>query len=192
MLRSFLPMTAMLAGSLVLGCGDQPAEPASALQPSLRTEHFTHFNAFQMGGDPSNPLALQAGFDAGTTAEDVCEDPFGHGQTGEGPIIFTPHEGFHTHTSDRDANLVVYAYGEGPVSQQCQLVGAPVVATGTGKFTYKESFSGRGAYVVHITVQGTVDLVDGGQARLWANARVTILPDGSLLLDEERVRLTPL
>ena len=54
------------------------------------------------------------------------------------------------------------------------------MATGTGKVTYKESFSGRGAHVAHITVQGTVDQVDGGQDRLWANARVTILPDGSL------------
>ena len=29
----------------------------------------------------------------------------------------------------------------------------------------EESFSGHGAYVIHVTVQGTVDLVDGGQAR---------------------------
>lgn len=32
----------------------------------------------------------------------------------------------------------------------------------------------------------------GGQARVLATAQVTILPDGTLLFDEERVRLTPL
>ena len=187
-----LHLTPTLVGTaLLLACIEQ-STPTDSDVPSFRTEHLVHMNAFQMGGYPSNPLALQVGFEAGTTAEDVCEDPFGHGNTGEGPLIVTPHGGFHTHTSDRDANLVVYEFAGGPVTQPCQLVGAPVVATGTGKFTYKESFSGRGAYVIHITVQGTVDLVDGGQARLWANARVTILPDGSLLLDEERVRLTPL
>ena len=183
-----------LAGALLLGCHDQPrlTAPDESPGPSLRAEHFVHLNNFLMGGDPSNPLALQAGFDPGMTAEQVCEDPFGHGVTGEGPIVFTPPGGIHTHTSDRDASLVVYQFGGGPVSDPCQLVGAPVVATGTGKFTYKESISGRGAHVVHITVQGTVDLVAGGQARLWAGARVTILPDGSLRRDDERVRLTPL
>lgn len=184
----------VLMGALSLGCDSQSrlTAPVESSGPSLRAEHFIHFNNFLMGGDPSNPLALQAGFDPGTTAEEVCDDPGGHGVTGEGPIVFTPHGGFHTHTSDRDASLVVYQFGGGPVTGPCQLVGAPVVATGTGKFTYKEGFSGRGAYVVHITVQGTVDLVTGGQARLWAGARVTIRPDGSLVRDDERVRLTPL
>lgn len=39
---------------------------------------------------------------------------------------------------------------------------------------------------------GIVDLLDGGQARVLGTARVTVLPDGTLLLDEERVKLTPL
>jgi hypothetical protein len=41
-------------------------------------------------------------------------------------------------------------------------------------------------------VQGIVDLVSGGQARVLGTARVTVLPDGTLLFDEERVTLTPI
>jgi hypothetical protein len=35
-------------------------------------------------------------------------------------------------------------------------------------------------------------LVRGGQARVHATAQVTVLPDGTVLFNEERVRLTPL
>jgi hypothetical protein len=111
--------------------------------------------------------------------------------TGEGHALFTPPGGGIFHASDRDANLVVYEFAGGPVTGPCDLVGAPVVGTGTGKFTYHVSDTGPGAVTIHITVQGTVNLVSGG-ARVWATARVTVLPDGTLLFDEERVRLTPL
>ena len=52
--------------------------------------------------------------------------------------------------------------------------------------------SGPGAVTNHVTAQGTIDLVSGGQARVLGTGRVTILPDGTLLFDEERVSLTPL
>jgi hypothetical protein len=41
-------------------------------------------------------------------------------------------------------------------------------------------------------VHGIITLVSGGQARVLATAEVTVLPDGAVLFDEERVRLTPL
>ena len=194
MLRSLPIPTAMLASALVLGCDDpsRMTAPAESPAPSLRAERFPFIVGFQLGGDPSNPLALQAGFDAGTTAEDICADPEGQGVTGEGYILFTPRGGVIINASDRDADLVVYEFSGGPVTGPCQLVGAPVVGTGTGKFTYHVSDTGPGAVTIHVTVQGTIDLVGGGQARLWATARVVILPDDSLLFDEERVRLTPL
>jgi hypothetical protein len=67
-----------------------------------------------------------------------------------------------------------------------------VLGTGTGNFTYQLLGTGRGSFVAHIVVHGVVDLVSGGQARLFASARVRVLPSGRLLFDEERVRLTPL
>jgi hypothetical protein len=84
------------------------------------------------------------------------------------------------------------AYGEGPVSGPCDLVGAPVLGIGTGKFTFPFHFTPGGAIVAHVTVQGMVELVSGGQARVFGTARVLILPDGTFKFDEERVRLKPM
>jgi hypothetical protein len=92
----------------------------------------------------------------------------------------------------RDANLVVYQYGGGLLTDICQLVGSAVVGTGTGRFTQLLEFADPlGATAVHVTVRGTIDLVAGGQARVFGTERVTILPDGTLLFDEVRIRLTP-
>jgi hypothetical protein len=190
------PVATALAAALLLGCDDRspvtaPAAPSESPTPSFRAERLPFIAGLQLGGDPDNPLALQAGYDPGTTAEDICADPTA-GVTGEGAILFTPSGGIHINVADRDANLVVYQFAGGPVTEPCQLVGAPVVGTGTGKFTYHVSDTGPGALTAHVTVQGTIDLVGGGRARLLGTARVVVLPDGSVRFDEERVRLTPL
>jgi hypothetical protein len=88
--------------------------------------------------------------------------------------------------------LVVYGFGEGIVTDVCQLVGASVLGTGSGEYSTQLNVSGRGATILHITVHGIITLVSGGQARVLATAEVTVLPDGAVLFDEERVRLTPL
>ncbi len=49
-----------------------------------------------------------------------------------------------------------------------------------------------GVVVNQGTVDGIVQLVSGGQARLFASLRFTVRPDGTLLFDVELVRLTPL
>jgi len=84
----------------------------------------------------------------------------------------------------------VFEFGGG--TDPCAIAGAPLIATGTGKFTYNVIATGPAAVVLHATVQGIVDLVSGGQARVFETARVVIQPDGTLLFDEERVRLTPI
>jgi hypothetical protein len=92
-----------------------------------------------------------------------------------------------------DVYLVVYDFGGGIVSNICQLVGAPVLGTGTADYTFEAVVTGQGAdFVIHITLHGVIDLVSGGQARIQATAQAVVLPDGTLLFDEERVRLTPL
>ena len=193
--RSLLVPMAMLAGALIIGCGDSPrvTDPTDSPGPSLRAQKFINISAFAMGGDPSNPIAMMVGFDAGTTPEDVCADPTGHGNNLLGQVIITPQGGFLLHVSGHDINLVVLEFGDGPVTGQCDLVGAPIIASGTGKAT-SETLAARpgAALVAHVTVQGIVNLNAGGQARVLGTARVTLLPDGTLLFDEERVRLTPL
>jgi hypothetical protein len=184
---------AVLAGAFVLGCGDSPrmTGPADPTAPSPRVERFGHSDAFVFGGDPTNPLALQIGFDAGVTVEDICTGSPGL-PNGLGQLILTPPGGALLHGSGQDVNLVVYEFGGGPVTDPCQVVGAPVVGSGTGDFTYNILTLSNGAFVAHITAHGIVDLVSGGQARLFATVRVTVRPDGTLLFDEEQVRLTPL
>jgi hypothetical protein len=197
MRRSFLLSTAALAGALALGCADQQSPMAPAADPSSPSvvERLPAFAALQMGGDPSNPLALQAGYLPGVTAEDICADPSARVDTEaqKGQDVFTPSGGLHEHVSGRDVHLVLYQFGGGPVTTQCQLVGAPVLGTGTGNFTWNVNVGGPGGpVVIHLTIHGTIDLVGGGQARVLGTARVLILPDGTLFFDEERVRLTPL
>jgi hypothetical protein len=109
-----------------------------------------------------------------------------------GQGIVTPPGGFVFNVKARDVSLVVYEFGDGIVSNICQLVGATVLGTGSANYSSEGAITGQGAIVFHITLQGVIDLVSGGQARVNATARVTILPDGTLLFDEERVRLTPL
>lgn len=186
-----------LAGALALGCADQQAPTAPAGNPpapTFRAERFPTFAGFQMGGDPSNPLALQAGYELGVTAEDICADP-NQGIDAEaerGQFVFTPPGGAHQRISGRDVHLILYQYGGGPVTTQCELVGAPILGTGTGNFSFNLNVVGQGQVVIHVTVHGTIDLVSGGQARVLGTARVLILPDGTFFFDEERVRLTPL
>jgi len=87
----------------------------------------------------------------------------------------------------------VYDFGGGNVSNICQLVGAPVLGTGTADYTFESIVTGQGAnFVIAITLHGVIDLVSGGQARVQATAQAVILPDGTFLFDRERVRLTPL
>ena len=194
--RSLLLPTAALAGALTLGCADQQSPTGlltDPLAPSLRAERVTVFSPVLLGGDPGNPLAVQAGYEAGFTAEDICPDTGEHvDPNAQGQGIFTPPGGVHVSVSARDINLVVYQFGEGVVTDVCQLVGAPVLGTGSGKYSTQVNVSGPSATVLQITVQGIIDLVSGGQARVLATAQVTILPDGTLLIDKERVRLTPL
>ena len=196
MRRSLLLPTATLAGALTLGCADQqsPTSPGTdPLGPSLQAERVPVFSPVLLGGDASNPLAVQAGYEAGLTADDLCPDTGEHvDPNSQGQAVFTPPGGLHINVSAHDVNLIVYDFGEGIVTDICQLVGAPVLGSGVGKYSTQLSVSGPGASILHITVHGMIDLVSGGQARVLATAQVTILSDGTLLLDRERVSLTPL
>jgi len=196
MSRSLLLPTTALAGALILGCADQQTPTglvADPLVPSSRVERVPVFSPVLLGGDPGNPLAVQAGYQAGFTAEDICPDNGEHvDPNAQGQGMFTPPGGVVVDVSARDVNLVVYQFGGGVVTDICQLVAAPVLGTGSGNYSTQLIVSGPGATILHVTAQGIIDLVSGGQARVLATAQVTILPDGTLLLDKERVRLTPL
>jgi hypothetical protein len=181
-----------LAGAILFGCGEaaSPSAPADSAAPSFRAEHSIVLNAIYLGGDPSSPLVVGVGFEAGVTPQDVCDGNGGIPE-GLGKEVRTPAGGSHSHSSGKDMHIDVFAFGEGS-GDPCAFAQAPLVGTGTGKFAVNFQDSGPGALVIHATVQGIVDLVAGGQARVFATARVTVLPDDTLLFDDEVVRLTPL
>lgn len=191
--RSFLLARAALTAAFAIGCADQQS-PTAADQaaPSFGAQHLPAFTGLLLGGDPSNPLAIRAGYEPGRTAADVCADPSQGIETEaqNGKDVFTPHGGFHEQIHARDVSLVLYAFGAGPVTDPCQLVGAPVLGTGTGDFTWNINVGKPGGvFVVHVTVHGTIDLVGGGQARVLGTARVQVRPDGTVHFDDERVKL---
>jgi hypothetical protein len=194
MSRALLIPAVALSGALLLGCGDQSSPTAAndPARPEFGAERFLHLDAFLLGGDPSNPLVLQAGYAAGVTMADICADPFGQLFEGVGQIVFTPSGAALTHSLGRDISVVVYQYGGGIVTDPCPVVGAPILGSGTGDFSYTPLFTSAGTVAIHVTAHGIIDLVSGGQARLFAMARITVRPDGTLLFDQESVRLTPL
>jgi hypothetical protein len=86
----------------------------------------------------------------------------------------------------------VFEY-QGPfVTDFCQLLGKAVVASGTANFHAPFLFTPGGALSAAAVVRGTVDLVSGGQARLFGRAHTVVRADGSLVFDHEVVTLTPL
>jgi hypothetical protein len=193
-MRVPLVSTAVLASALIVACDSpRPTAPSDSYEPSMGAQRFVNVSALVMGGDPSNPLAMMVGFDAGATPDDVCANPVGQGLNLIGQIILLPQGGVQLRVSGKDINLVVFEFGGGPVTDVCQLAGLLPIATGTGKATFEALAPKPGAaFVAHVTVQGIVTLNEGGQARVLGTARVTVLPNGTLLFDEERVRLTPI
>jgi hypothetical protein len=202
------PLAAGLTLGLVLltaACADSPA-------PTAPTRELDSAPAFAKGsssgaiivrrgivgnwwgGDPRDQLAVVVGWDA--SIAEVCALPDllnGPISPGTGKGVITPTGRIHFNADSREAHVVVVQYGGGPVSSPCQLVDALVVATGTVTFTLRINIAAGGVgQVAHVTAEGIVDLTSGGQAHLDATARYVVHPDGSVVFDEERVRLTPL
>jgi hypothetical protein len=145
------------------------------------------------GGDPRDQLALMVGFEVPIAKVCATGDQTSDVSPGTGKVVLIPTGRVHFTALSREADVVVVQYGAGLLGPTvCPLVGAPVVATGTVKFTYRASFVEAGGIVAHATAEGVVDLAGGGQARLFAKAHLLVRDDGTVVLDEQRVRLTPL
>jgi hypothetical protein len=167
------------------------AQPAPSYQPGAIVDKNVVFLTFIGGGPPTN---LAAAIALEGAIEPFCTDP----ETGvfspqRGIQVITPGGRIPSHVVSRDAFVQVVEYSVGIVTDPCQLVGAPLVATGRVFFSHVLHQSAEsGQLVVHVVAHGIVDLVEGGQARLHARANVVIRPDGTLVIDQEPVTLTPL
>jgi hypothetical protein len=74
----------------------------------------------------------------------------------------------------------------------CDGVGEALIASGTGSFELSNLAPINGNFMGVGAVRGTLDLVSGGQAILFAQGPTDILADGSLKFDKTRITLTPL
>ena len=154
------------------------------------------------GGDPRDGLAVAVGYEQ--TVAQICADPNGDHplSPGSGIGVVTPAGGIPITAMTREAYVIVYQYGGGVVTNPCaQLIAAPILATGRVTYTVSTSDAldilspgagGPGAAIVHAVAEGVVQLTAGGDARLAATLRLVFGADGSLVFDEERVRLTPM
>jgi hypothetical protein len=148
---------------------------------------------FIIGPDPQSRLVLEAGFDAPFTAincVDLSLFPLSLTQQ----QVSTPSGHLHFTTLPQEVSVDVFSI-EGGLTDLCQLVDAPVVATGTAIVRVTEAYGadgGSGATTINFTVHGVLELTGGGRARVLGAAHIIIRPDGSLLRDTETITLTPL
>jgi hypothetical protein len=153
-------------------------------------------SAIGFGGGPPTNLALSAGDER--VIEDICADPVGGARSPQrGMAVVTPAGRIPFHTVTREAFLQVFQFSAGITTSPCDLVGAPLVATGRGFLTLTVNQlagpgAGPGSFVVHATVHGIVELTAGGQARVHGIEQFIIRPDGTVVKDRELVTLTPL
>jgi hypothetical protein len=141
------------------------------------------------GGAPGN-LALAVGFD---DLASLCATGNAVISPQRGQAVFTPSGKGQLHTFTHEAFVQVFSFSA-PITDFCDPAGAPVVASGTVTFSQvvHEVSEGVGAFTLHATIQGTVDLAGGGQARLFATAQAVIRPNGTVVQDRTTIRLTPL
>lgn len=199
-----------LALALTTACADH-ATPTAPAGPSITAppDHASADGAtidrslfpygFLGGGDPRDGLRFFAGpVDPVAAVALKCPDasviaPISPGARTQ--TVTTPSGRIQVGAYNQQTHIAVWQYGAGLVTDPCQLVGAPVVATGVVQYKLEianDGGAGTGAFVLHVNAVGVVDLTSGGQARLHATARILIRPDGTLQFDEERVSLTPI
>ena len=126
-----------------------------------------------------------------------CADLESPNQPGSAQLVFTPSGGSHFRQSGQDLNVVVFEFA-GLSTDACEdLVGAPVVATGTARLSLASNDlvgggTGPGADVVSVTLNGVVNLVSGGRARLHVTTVTLLKPDGTFAFDHVRIALRPI
>ena len=194
------PISCILASTLIFGCGDQPtpAEPhASGPEPTFGATNAPSASGATVVRAPFGPgvlsghvqYAVAVGFEE--PFAEHCNDLESPNQPGSTLIVFSPSGRVHVKGSGKSVNVRVYEF-PGVAVSNCDLVGAPLAATGTVDLNLTVIDGGPGAVHVGVKFRGVVDLVGGGQARLHATGFTLIKPDGSFAFDHVRIILRPL
>ena len=199
-----LAASPLISLALLVGCGDldpvtTPGDPNGARLDGTPVASQSGAEVIRdffittiLAVGPPTELALAVGF------EDVATECAG------GEVIISPHRGQavvtptdkgQLHTFTREAFVQVFN-NTATVEEVCDLPGAGVVASGTVTFSQvvheAEVEGAPGAFSLHVTVHGIVDLTSGGQARLFAMAQVVVRPDETPVLELVEIKLTPI
>jgi hypothetical protein len=192
----FLLPTALFAGALVLGCGEQPApsEPASAPEPTLRTEHNpdgpgAQVSRFGFGGVFYSDPVLDMVLTVGAPLSDAPECG-GTGSIigGTGLDVLTPADVEYIAGRVRQGPMVVYGRF---VEDLCDLTEADVIARGQGNTTLT-ILSRTPTLLIGFHAAGTVELTSGGLAHLVVAFQQHIDADGTMRVHTERFELKPI
>jgi hypothetical protein len=183
--------------TLLVSCGERGALPTDEnaadrpLKPVTRAEVIRD----QVGtawNDPTTSLAVLLGFGAEVTAAGLCEGNFTLASK-FATIVFTPSGGFLAGAGGgRNVPVQLFDYDAAGLNSFCDLVGAPVVASGLASFKSPVLIPPSGGFVQTVTAHGIVDLTSGGQARLRVTGHITIRPDGTVQVERISITLTPL
>lgn len=194
------PISCLLAGTLIFGCGDQPtpAEPqTSAPEPTLGAANASPASGAVIVRAPFQPgvlsghsqYAVAVGFEE--PFAEHCNDLESPNQPGSTQIVFSPSGRVHVRGSGKSVRVRVYDF-PGVAAANCDKVEERLVATGTVDFNLTVVDGGPGAVHVGVKFRGVVELVSGGLARLHATGFTLVRPDGSFAFDHVRITLKPL
>jgi hypothetical protein len=190
-------ISCIVASTLIFGCADQPtpAEPyAPVPEPTLGATNAPPASGATVVRAPFGPgvlsghvqYAVAVGFEE--PFAEHCNDLESPNQQGSTLIVFSPSGRVHVKGSGKSVNVRVYEF-PGVAASNCDLVGAPLVATGTVDFNLTVIDGPPGAVHVGVKNHGIVNLIGGGQARLHATGFTLIKPDGSFAFDHVRIIL---
>jgi hypothetical protein len=181
------------SAALLTGCAQ--SSPTAISEPSFGATVVRDFGLVSFWGGPPANLAVLLGTE--DSIEENCLNPESvFASPSHSRFVFTPSGQIPSGTISREAHVDVVSLSTDP-TDVCQMVGAPLVATGRVQASQiiSQLFgpgSGPGEFVFHVTARGIVDLTSGGQARLFAQLQAVLKPDGTAVIQRIHVALTPL
>lgn len=182
---------------LAAACQERPAPtaPSRDAVSAAVVERVGYYLGFFLGADAETDLAAVVGLTV-PLADFCAGSPDAGFVAGVTQFVRTPSGSTHVINPGSDVSVEIFEYPGGIVTDPCgQLASAPVVATGIVHASAEGAntdYAGPGATSIQFRMRGTVTLTSGGEAQLRATAKIVVRPDGTLVLDEEHVRLTPL
>ena len=178
------------AVALLVGCADNtgmPTDQGPHAKPDMRGAEVIPADVSFLVTNAA--LAILVGMNVGVTLADVCAGNVTNSPNSHALIVLPPPGGFLAgHGHGQDVPILVYEY----TGDLCDGVGETLIASGTGRFEVSNLVPINGNFMGAGAVQATLDLVSGGQARLFIQGPTYILADGSVKFDKTRIEFTPL